>query len=59
MTLNKAYRKKLAKLSNVSLDQVDHYYKIAFQRLNLADPVKDIALIAKVIKNLVRKEKQG
>jgi hypothetical protein len=56
VSLNKAYINKLAKLSGVSPDKIDYCYRKAFLRLN-CDPVKDIALIAKVIKNLAKEEK--
>jgi hypothetical protein len=56
LSLAKAYKAKLCRLSGVPMDQFDFYFRRAFHKLNCYDPVKDVALISKVMKYMYRRE---
>jgi hypothetical protein len=43
-------------MSGIRPDQFEYWYRRAFERLN-CDPINDVALIAKTIKYMVRRDK--
>jgi hypothetical protein len=55
LNLNKAYIAKLCKLTGISQDQFEFYYRKALARLSCCDPVKDVAIIAKTMRYMTRK----
>jgi hypothetical protein len=56
LSLAKAYKAKLCRMSDVPMEQFDYYFRRAFHKLNCYDPVKDVALISKVMKHLYRRD---
>jgi hypothetical protein len=56
LSLSRAYKSKLCRMSDVPMDQFDYYFRRAFYKLNCCDPVKDVALISKVMKHMHRRE---
>jgi hypothetical protein len=53
INVNAAYRRKMAKLAGVPLDQFDFWFHKAVTRTN-SDPAKDSVVIAKTMKNMFK-----
>jgi hypothetical protein len=53
VNVNRTYRRKMAKLAGVPLDQFDYWFKRAVTQTN-SDPAKDVVVIAKAMKQMFR-----